>query len=110
RPPHQTSWRSSAAPPRHRSRVTGINAPQPSRCWRGTSRFRNASRSPLTASCKAMPVLERRPAGAELSSLAGHEYGVLGPLLDDPSLSEVMVNGIEPVSVERAGKMTRSEV
>jgi pilus assembly protein CpaF len=57
-----------------------------------------------------MPVLERRPAGAELSSLAGHDYGVLGPLLDDPSLSEVMVNGIDQVWVERDGKLMQAEV
>jgi pilus assembly protein CpaF len=57
-----------------------------------------------------MPVLERLPAGAELSSLAGHDYGVIGPLLDDPDLSEVMVNGIDQVWVEKGGRLTQADV
>ncbi|MCU1473560.1 CpaF family protein [Amnibacterium sp.] len=33
-------------------------------------------------------------------------YGPLQPLLDDPSISEVMVNGPDTIFVERAGKLT----
>jgi pilus assembly protein CpaF len=57
-----------------------------------------------------MPVLERRPAGGELSRLAGHDYGVLTPLLEDPSLSEVMVNGIDQVWVEQSGRLMLANV
>jgi pilus assembly protein CpaF len=57
-----------------------------------------------------MPVLERLLAGPELSSLAGHDYGVIGPLLDDPDLSEVMVNGIDQVWVEKGGRLTQADV
>ena len=33
-------------------------------------------------------------------------YGPLQPLLDDPSVSEIMVNGPDMIFVERAGKLT----
>ena len=39
-----------------------------------------------------------------------HGLGPLEPLLDDPSVSEVMVNGPGPVWVERDGTVSRSEV
>ncbi|HEY6380137.1 MAG TPA: CpaF family protein [Candidatus Dormibacteraeota bacterium] len=37
------------------------------------------------------------------------DYGPLQPLLDDPSLSEIMVNGPDEVWVERDGVITRTE-
>ena len=37
-------------------------------------------------------------------------YGLIQPLLDDPTVSEIMVNGAKAVYVERKGKLTRSEI
>jgi pilus assembly protein CpaF len=37
-------------------------------------------------------------------------YGPIQPLLDDPEISEVMVNGPKKVYVERKGKLTRTNV
>jgi len=43
-----------------------------------------------------------------LDELTG--YGPIQPLLDDPDVTEVMVNGPKMVFVERKGKVTRTEV
>jgi pilus assembly protein CpaF len=43
-----------------------------------------------------------------LDELTG--YGPIQPLLDDPDISEVMVNGPKKVFVEKSGKLTRSAV
>jgi len=43
-----------------------------------------------------------------LDELTG--YGPIQPLLDDPDISEVMVNGPKKVFVEKNGKLTRSAV
>ena len=37
-------------------------------------------------------------------------YGLIQPLLDDPTVSEIMINGARAVYIERKGKLTRSEV
>ena len=37
-------------------------------------------------------------------------YGPIQPLLDDPDISEVMVNGPKKVFVEKGGKLTRSPI
>jgi pilus assembly protein CpaF len=37
-------------------------------------------------------------------------YGPIQPLLDDPSITEVMVNGCDKVYIERSGKLIRTEV
>lgn len=37
-------------------------------------------------------------------------FGPLQPLLDDPDITEVMVNGINKIYVERNGKITRADV
>jgi pilus assembly protein CpaF len=37
-------------------------------------------------------------------------YGPIQPLLDDPDVTEVMVNGPKKIYVERKGQLTRSEV
>ena len=54
-----------------------------------------------------------RPMAAELqkqiyNSIIG--YGAIQPLLDDPDITEVMVNGPKQVFVERNGKLTRARV
>ena len=43
-----------------------------------------------------------------LDELAG--YGPIQPLLDDPDISEVMVNGPKKVFIEKSGKVTKSAV
>lgn len=43
-----------------------------------------------------------------LDELVG--FGPLQPLLDDPDISEVMVNGINKIYVERNGKITKTDV
>ena len=43
-----------------------------------------------------------------LYELRGH--GPIQPLLDDPSISEVMVNGCESVYIERYGRLEKSDV
>ena len=43
-----------------------------------------------------------------LDELTG--YGPIQPLLDDPDISEVMVNGPKKVFVEKSGKLTKSPV
>ena len=37
-------------------------------------------------------------------------YGPIQPLLDDPDVSEVMVNGPKKVYVEKKGRLTRTDV
>ena len=37
-------------------------------------------------------------------------YGPIQPLLDDPSITEVMVNGYKKVYIERKGKLTKTNV
>jgi pilus assembly protein CpaF len=37
-------------------------------------------------------------------------YGLIQPLLDDPTVSEIMVNGAKAVYIEREGRITRSEI
>jgi pilus assembly protein CpaF len=43
-------------------------------------------------------------------SLAGRNYGPITPLLNDDSISEVMVNGPKQVYIERKGQLTLSDV
>ena len=43
-----------------------------------------------------------------LNDLLG--YGVLQPLLDDPDISEVMVNGYQKVYIERKGKLIKTNI
>jgi pilus assembly protein CpaF len=43
-------------------------------------------------------------------SLAGHDYGPISALLNDETISEVMVNGPDQVYVERMGQLTLSDV
>ena len=37
-------------------------------------------------------------------------YGPLQPLLDDPTITEIMVNGMDRIYIERAGKIVETEV
>ena len=37
-------------------------------------------------------------------------YGPLQPLLNDPSITEIMVNGMDPIYVERDGKIVESDI
>src|SRR4030088_2262501 len=50
------------------------------------------------------------PVEARASALAGRDYGPITELLNDDSISEVMVNGPSQVYVERNGQLTLSEV
>ncbi len=59
-------------------------------------------KTPLTAEDRA------RLTADVTDEVLGH--GPLQPLLDDPTVSEIMVNGPDMVYVERAGKLTRSTV
>jgi pilus assembly protein CpaF len=43
-----------------------------------------------------------------LDELSG--YGPIQPLLDDPDITEVMVNGPKHIYIERSGKVTKTEV
>src|SRR5205807_5015033 len=43
-------------------------------------------------------------------SLAGHDYGPITPLLNDDSISEVMVNGPGQVYIERNGQLIQAGV
>ena len=43
-----------------------------------------------------------------LDELVG--FGPLQPLLDDPDITEVMVNGIDKIYIERKGKITKTDV
>src|SRR5574338_176635 len=43
-----------------------------------------------------------------LDELTG--YGPIQPLLDDPDISEVMVNGPRRVFIEKGGKLTRTPI
>jgi pilus assembly protein CpaF len=48
----------------------------------------------------------------ELASVIGHDVLGLGPLeqlLDDPEVSEIMVNGPKTIFIERRGRITQSE-
>ena len=46
----------------------------------------------------------------EARSLAGHDYGPITPLLNDDSISEVMVNGPSQVYIERNGQLIQAGV
>jgi pilus assembly protein CpaF len=46
----------------------------------------------------------------EDASLAGRDYGPITPLLNDDSISEVMVNGPDQVYIERKGQLVVSDV
>src|SRR5207253_11086245 len=49
----------------------------------------------------------------ELNELIGHDVLGLGPLenlLDDPEVSEIMVNGPKTIIVERRGRITQAEL
>jgi len=37
-------------------------------------------------------------------------YGPLQPLLDDPTITEIMVNGKDPIYIERAGKIIETDI
>ena len=37
-------------------------------------------------------------------------WGVLTPLMDDPTVTEVMCNGVDEVWVEREGRLERTDV
>jgi pilus assembly protein CpaF len=53
--------------------------------------------------------LESSTAGQE-PSLAGRDYGPITPLLNDDTISEVMVNGPEQIYIERKGHLIVSDV
>jgi pilus assembly protein CpaF len=53
--------------------------------------------------------LESSTAGQE-PSLAGRDYGPITPLLNDDTISEVMVNGPEQIYIERKGQLIASDV
>src|SRR5438874_585492 len=43
-------------------------------------------------------------------SLAGRDYGPITPLLNDDTISEVMVNGPDQIYIERKGQLIASDV
>jgi pilus assembly protein CpaF len=47
-------------------------------------------------------------AAALVEALNPHDYGVIAPLLLDDSITEIMVNGIDHIYIERAGKLERA--
>ena len=47
---------------------------------------------------------------AKRKSAAALDLGPLGPLLDDPSISDILVNGTDAVYVERGGRLDLTEV
>ncbi len=53
-------------------------------------------------------VLKNQIVSEILDELIG--FGPLQPLLDDPEISEVMVNGIDKIYVERKGKILRTDI
>jgi pilus assembly protein CpaF len=56
--------------------------------------------------------LENAPDGLadQSRSLAGRDYGAITPLLNDDSISEVMVNGPAQVYIERKGQLSLTDV
>src|SRR2546421_13020384 len=47
---------------------------------------------------------------AEARSLDARDYGPITPLLNDDSISEVMVNGAGQVYIERKGQLTLTDI
>ena len=84
------------------------------RAARAASLRREAVRRLLTArrrGARAMTLWERAqalaPTTSEVTSLPDVAPDVLGPLLADPSVDEVLVNGPEQIWVERRGRLQR---
>src|SRR6266576_7003949 len=50
------------------------------------------------------------PSDHQDGALAGRDYGPITPLLNDDTISEVMVNGPNQVYIERKGKLTPVDV
>src|SRR3954451_143321 len=50
------------------------------------------------------------PAAAAPAPSLGHHFGPIQVLLDDPTVSEVMVNGPNLVYAERKGKLEKTDV
>src|SRR5947207_15835754 len=50
------------------------------------------------------------PSDDQDSALAGRDYGPITPLLNDDTISEVMVNGPNQVYIERKGQLTPVDV
>src|SRR5438874_5699139 len=50
------------------------------------------------------------PAPAHPTPEIGHDFGPIQPLLDDPTVSEVMVNGPNLVYAERKGRLQKTDV
>lgn len=63
------------------------------------------SPAPVAAAPSSAPASTPRP----LPNLQG-DYGPIQPLLEDPAVTEIMVNGARQVFAERAGRLVRSEV
>jgi pilus assembly protein CpaF len=61
-------------------------------------------------------VVEPRPSAADVEQVTRslvdqlHGLGPIQPLVDDPSISEIMVNGPDTVLVERSGQLERTDV
>src|SRR6266567_4546404 len=59
----------------------------------------------------ASGVLDRNaPAHPAAPPAEHHDFGPIQPLLDDPTVSEVMVNGPNLVYAERKGKLEKTDV
>jgi pilus assembly protein CpaF len=61
-------------------------------------------------SCRGLTVRDRIRATDTAFCRTRRELGVLHPLSDDPRISEIMVNGIENVFVERSGHIESADV
>ena len=67
-----------------------------------------AADSVLKKKGKILPVpLRQRLVSEVMDEVVG--YGPIQPLLDDPSITEVMVNGPRRIYIERAGKLTLTD-
>lgn len=70
-------------------------------------RIREAAMQAARAAGAGTETMERLAAEV-LADVAG--FGILQPLIDDPAVTEVLVNGPGQVWVERAGRLERTEV
>jgi pilus assembly protein CpaF len=62
----------------------------------------------FTSVAPASPAGTDKVAAAHAEGLGSHDYGVITPLLLDDSITEIMVNGIDHIYIERAGKLERA--
>lgn len=65
----------------------------------------------MVAAPVIVPESQTPSAGAApASGRSSSDFGPIGPLLDDPTVSEIMVNGPKLVYAERGGKVTKTDI